>query len=310
VKFVILGNTKLNYSWFVLTFRQGLLLNKHDVFEIDYRTNNVKQIKNKLMNLKADYCFTHLTFHLIHPLKNILNVFFDVNKKVGTKFIHVLCDARHEPRYNSNISGAFYAALLNQTHNLEKFRKYWGIPVFFMPYCSMTYKEMAKPVNELKYNFVFTGSMSHRKRTSFIKKLKNFDLKIIQTQSKQDLRHRTLELAASAKAILSLCTGYEITHYNEVRPWQYLGAGACLLHKKFKGEDDLIPPEIYYEIDFDIKTVGEKLNLALTKDTMPMRKKAFAFMQRYHSSKERIKNVIACLEGKQTTTKSFLKELL
>lgn len=313
MKICILGNTQINYSWFVLTFNQGLQINGHDVYKIDYRSNRPDIIRNKLLEIKARYCFTHLTFHNIYSVPKMMSIFREINNKVGTKFVHVLCDARHEPRYNKDISGAYYAALLNQTHNLNKFQSYWKVPVFYMPYCSMTYSKMSSPMPDLNFDgkLIFTGSLTHPKRAGIVKILERSGIvKVIGTQSKQDLRHRTHELAVSANAILSLCTGYDITHYNEVRPWQYLGAGACLLHKKFAGEDDLIPPDLYYEIDFNINLIKKVYDRACKDDTIPMRKKAFEFMQKHHSSKVRMKNVIACLEGEQDTTKSFLKEIV
>lgn len=309
----ILGNTRLNYSWFVLTHREGLRMNGHEVIEIDYKTTSVSEIYARLVSEKPRYCFTHLTFHQhINPAHIIMAIMKKVKNEVGTKFIHTLCDARHEPRYNGDLSDAFYMAFINQTENLEKFQSYWKIPVIYAPYCAMVQKELAIP--DRKYSFddrlIFTGSpQAHPQRRNFLQRVQQImPLIYLQTQSRNDLRHKTPQFAISAKAILSACIGYDIMHYNEVRPWQYLGAGACLIHRKFKGEDDLIPDDLYLEYNSP-QEVKQQFNRACKDDTMPMRKKAFEFMQKHHNSKVRMHNIVECLEERQYTTNSFIWEI-
>ena len=315
LKIAILGNTRLNYSWFVLTHRQGLKMNGHTVIEIDYKTTPLMEIYNRLVSEKPKYVFTHLTFHQhIHPAPVILDIYKKITKACGAKFIHTLCDARHEPRYNKDISDAFHMAFINQTQNLEKFQNYWKIPVIFAPYCALAQEELAKPVNELTFDnrLIFTGSPgAHKERVDFLRRVQQImPLIYLQTQSANDLRHRTPELSISTKAILSACVGYDIMHYNEVRPWQYLGAGACLIHRKFKGEDDLIPNDLYLEYNSPQEVKEQFARIDVEPEMiMARRKKAFNFIQKYHNSKVRMYNIMECLEERQSTTKSFIWEL-
>ena len=313
MKIVILGNTNLGYSWFVLTVRDGMLQNGHDVIEIDYKTTPLGSIKNILISQKADYVFTHLTFHQqINPAESILQLYEDVNKSVGTKFIHTLNDARHEPRYSGNISNAIYAAFVGQTHNLNKFKGYWGVPTFFWPYSSLTYDKMAEPAPDLMFNeAVFTGSVgAHQDRQQFINKLmKIMPVKIFQTQSSNDIRHRTPELSVSAKSILGLCTMHRgLKHYIDVRMFQYGGAGAVLIARKFDGIDDIIPDDLYYSFDSydNPEYVKELWERSCFEDTWPMRENIFNFMQTHHSAKVRMKETIDVLEGKIKKLNVFL----
>lgn len=313
MKVAILGNTRLQYSWFVLTHRQGLKMNGHEVIEIDYKSTPLHRIYEQIVAEKPRYVFTHLTFHShIHPSDVIMGVYKSIKKACDVKFIHTLCDARHEPRYNKDISDIFHMAFLNQTENLAKFESYWNIPVIYAPYCAMTQGKLANPVSELAFGnqLIFPGTPhAHPERRNFLNKVQQImPLMYLQTQSANDLRHRTPELSISAKAILSACIGYDIMHYNEVRPWQYLGSGACLIHRKFKGEDDLIPDNLYLEYKSP-KEVKEQFERACKEDTLPMRKRAFDFMQRHHNSKVRMYNMIECLEERQNTIKSFIWEL-
>lgn len=300
MKAVIYGNTKLQYSWFFKTFKQGLELNNHNVYLIDYRSTPPANAYRMLEKIKPHVCFTHLTFHKIYSSDVIMNMYRDCRRKLGIKMVHVLMDAREEPRYNSNISHAFDCALLSQTKNLEKFKNYWRIPVHYFPYCSLTYKNMAPVVKSLQFKEpVFTGNpMAHEDRIAFLAKLqKLMSIRTFVTQSANDLRHLTPELSSSAWAILGLCTGYDIDGYMDVRPFQYLGAGAVMIMRKFKGMDNEIPPDLYYSFDSysqaDAELVKEIYNKkCYQKNNIEMRQKAFNFIQQNHSSKVRLKAIM------------------
>lgn len=313
MKCVILGNTNLGYSWFVKTFEQGLMLNSVDVHKIDYKSNNPIDIKIQLMAIKADYVFTHLTFHSIYPLEKILNVFKEVHQKVGTRFIHTLNDARVVDRYMDDISEYIYMAFVGNRACIEECKKAWNIPVFYSPYSSMTYDSIGKPSQDLSIqDMVFTGSpTAHQDRWSFIQKLqKRSKIKIFHTQSNNDLRHRSHTLSISAKCILGLCTGYDIDGYIDVRPFQYLGSGAFMIIRKFKGMSNIIPEDIYIPFngysENDADFVVSEFNKWKVKDTMPMRKSAFDFIQKYHSSKVRLKDIIDVMEQKRDNVRSTL----
>jgi hypothetical protein len=306
LKAVILGNTKLNYSWFVLTYRQGLKLNNVDVYDIDYKSTPIESIKKKLIDIRADYCFTHLSFHQnINPIGKVLQLYKDVNRTVGTKFIHTLNDARTEDRYMGDISDSIYMAFVGNLNCLETCSKAWNIPVFYAPYSSLTYDKMSKPVKDLCFKDpVFTGSpTAHPDRSNFIKKLQKYtSIKIFQTQSKQDLRNRTPELSVSSHAILGLCTGYDIDGYIDVRPFQYLGTGAVLIARKFKNVDHILPPDIYYPFDGYTEDDAKKVvdiykNKCFNKENNLLRDKAFNYIQQNHSCKVRVKSILDILKG-------------
>ncbi len=315
MKCVILGNTNLGYSWFVKTFEQGLMLNNCDVYKIDYKSNKPADIKIQLLALKADYVFTHLTFHNIYPVSNILSVFEYVNKKVGTKFVHTLNDARVVDRYMGDISNAMYMAFVGNRDCINACKKAWKIPVFYAPYSSLTYKDMAKFNKNLAFNdMVFTGSpTAHKDRWDFIQKLqKRTKIKIFQTQSNNDLRHKSHSLSISAKCILGLCTGYNIDGYIDVRPFQYLGSGAFMFIRKFKGMDEIIPNNIYIQFNSyseeDAEFIVNEFKKIKYEDTLPMRKNAFDFIQKYHSSKVRLKDVLDVLKQKRDNVRSTLED--
>jgi hypothetical protein len=119
-------------------------------------------------------------------------------------------------------------------------------------------------------------------------------IKIFKTQSGEDLRNKTRSLSVSAKCILGLCVGYEIDGYMDVRPFQYLGTGAFMIMRKFKGMGSYIPDDLYvpfhsYE---DPKVVKELWNYWKDRNTEKVRKSAFEYVQYHHSCKKRISNAL------------------
>lgn len=306
MKAVILGNTKLNYSWFVLTFRQGLKLNGVEVKEIDYKSTSLAQIKNKILDIKPDLIFTHLSFHShIYPTPSVLQLFKELKNKIDVKIIHTCNDARKKDRYMGDLRGSFDAALVGTYSMVTNCTDAFKIPVFYVPYSSLTYDKLAIPDPKLMFNIpVFTGSPgAHRtgwadNRADFIERLqKIMPIKIFKTQSDEDLRKRTPELSVSAKCILGLCVGYEIDGYIDVRPFQYLGTGAFMIMRKFMNMDKVIPDDLYvpfYDYN-DPEAVKNLWNYWKNKDNSERRIKAFDYIQQNHSSKVRIKQVLDVL---------------
>jgi hypothetical protein len=306
MKAVILGNTKLGYSWFVLTFTQGLMLNGVNTGHIDYKSTPLQQIKKKILDFKPDMIFTHLSFHNhIHPIDRVLNFFKDIKNHIDVKVVHTCNDARTEDRYMGDISGAFDLALVGSFPMVMNCEKAFKVPVFFCPYSSLTYDKMANFAPDLAFkNPVFTGSPgAHRtgwadNRAVFIEKLQQImPIKIFKTQSGNDLRSRTPELSVSAKCILGLCVGYEIPGYMDVRPFQYLGTGAFMIMRKFNGMDEFIPDDLYVPFhNYDDPRYVKKLwDRYKDKDTTEMRENAFNYIQQNHSSMRRMQSVLSLI---------------
>jgi len=306
-KAIIIGNTNLGYSWFVLTHKQGLKLNDVSVFEIDYKSTSLSTISKNILQLKPNYIFTHLSFHShIHPTDRILQFFRDIKNKIDVKVVHTCQDARTHDRYMGDLRGAFDAAFVGTYAMVANCIDAFKIPVFYMPYSALTYDKMANIDPKLEFQVpVFTGSPgAHRtgwadNRASFIEDLqKIMNIKIIKTQSGEDLRAKTPELSVSAKCILGLCVGYEIDGYMDVRPFQYLGTGAFMIMRKFKGMDNYIPDDLYVPFHSykNPVLVRELWNEWKNRDTWAMRKAAFDYVQFYHSSEKRIGQVLSQLD--------------
>jgi len=302
LKVVLLGNTKLGYSWFILTHRQGLQMNEVEVIDLDYKSHSLQQIKKFILDVKPDYVFDHMSMHeSVNTISNVLTTFKEIANH-GIKIVHFCHDARTYDRYMGNLQGIFHMGFVGTHEMVNNCEDAWDIPVFYSPYSSLCYERMANPAPDLQFKeAVFTGSPnSHPDRASFIQRLsKKIPIKIFQTQSGQDLRHRTPELSASAKCILGLCTGYNIPGYIDVRPFQYLGTVACFIARKFK--ENIIPEDIYFPFySYDNEGVEQAVfhyNMIQKLDTREIQEIAFNYIQQHHSCKVRIKDVLDKLGG-------------
>ena len=115
----------------------------------------------------------------------------------------------------------------------------------------------------------------------------------------------------SAYAILGLCTGYDIDYYIDVRPFQYMGSGAVMITRRFKGMDDIIPPDLYFP--FDGYTASDAAlvkyiydEYCYKKDNLRMRVKAFKYMQEHHSSMIRMRDIMDVIMGKKDKVRNFI----
>lgn len=313
MKAILLGNTRLNYSWFILTTRAGLKLNGYNVYEIDYKSTPLNIIRQKILDIKPDIIFTHLSFHNhIYPTETILQLFRDIKRQIDVKIVHTCQDCRTSDRYMNDLRGSFDFAFVGTEAMLKNCSNAFKIPVFYTLYSALPYDKMAEFDPSLAFReLVFTGSRNaHRNnydvnRADFLERLfKKVPMKFFQTQSGNDLRKKTPELSISCSSILGACVGYSKKYfgYFDVRYWQYMGTGACFIARRFTNRN-IIPDDLYWGFDsYDnnaIEQIKEYHQRSLKEDTMPMRIKAFNFIQKYHSCKQRIKDQLDCIEGKK-----------
>ena len=102
-------------------------------------------------------------------------------------------------------------------------------------------KELADIDKTYKCNMAFTGgldnSVHHQERKNFINGLKPIGIKLFPTAETGNTRFQTAELASSASSVLGVQMGKDIKGYQDVRPFQYIGAGALYYHDKHPSID-------------------------------------------------------------------------
>lgn len=323
MKILVIGNTGIDiaraYSWFVKNVYEGVSILGHEVRGIDFHSISTDVLRNKIYEYKPEIIFTHLTFHKkgLQRLSEILELYGKARKKFGCKIVHYLFDGRSTPRYYGDISHAFDCAFVSQTESISKLSQIWRIPVYFSHYACQKYKEIGKFDKSINIGnkLVYTGNIGSypEGRGKFLKDLqKIMDLQIFITQSKNDMRNKTLKLSATAKIILSISSGYNIKHFIDTRPWQYLGAGAFLIQKVFKDMKDIIPSNLFAPFyDFDTYLVKDLYDYWMNnkKERKQIQKRAFDFMQKYHTCDRRMKDTLNVIFEKREKIRIFRKDL-
>lgn len=318
LRIALIGNIIREYSAFVLGVRQGIFLLGHQYRGIDFRMSSIKFMTMLLEEFKPDYIFTHMILNeKIGKTPQTLDMLREIKEKFGTRVIHTMQDARDDSRYPHDISRGVDIGLLNQTQNLNRFEKTWKIPCYYWPYGCLKQDKIAEPVNKLEYKFIYTGNVEkgiYEERTKFVFDIQDQipGLKITKTQARGDLRSRTPELAASATAVLGVGLRYDIGGYIDVRPFQYLGAGALLITHEYKGMSRVFEYGKHLVVfnGYDVDTVKMLLEYYVEnkEEATRIRKDGFEYTQRCHNYTIRVGDVIDVLEGRRDRPRVFMED--
>ena len=318
IRIACFGDWGRYFSYFLGGVQEGAIRNGCWFRPVDIR-QNWKRIRKNIEEFKPDILFAHMLFSTeIHPIDKTLKELRKIRGRLGTKIYYHLGDARIEPRYPHDISGSVDACLVNQTGNLQYFSRLWRVPTYYWPYGCFYQKEIAAPVKKFMHPMVFTGRLNdkgiHAHRTAFIDKLQQYvGVTTYPSNEYPDTKLLTAEIAASARAVLGVCAGYDIPGYMDVRPFQYAGAGAFLLQRYYLDMEKVFIADkhmVWFKHDdpaklFDLYTEWTKRPRRVQK----VREEGFAFCQTHHSMYHRVKDVIDITYGSATDTRVFLEDL-
>jgi len=180
-------------------------------------------------------------------------------------------------------------------------------------------EDIADPVPEFGDDVAFTGaldrSVHHGPRTRFVEELRpHIQVTVYPTPHSGNTRFQTPEQSASAKAILGFQMGEDIPLYLDVRPFQYIGAGALFFHDRSESMKKFFVEGSHY-IAFErnnVKDFLEKYNHYVNKhpeEGRAVRRKGFDYCQRFHSAEARIRFVFDVLEGRTTKPRIYLNDI-
>jgi len=236
--------------------------------------------------------------------EKIFQLLRDAKKKWGSYNCYHIGDARKEPRYPYDISDFMDLGLVNNLE-YERWGKIWNIQCINWPYPVLYQKGISSVDERFKSDIVFTGALGsnthHIERTIFIQQLKDkgINIKTYPDETYGNSRFLTAEISASAKAVLGSQMGKEVFGYVDVRPFQYIGSGALYMQEKHKNIEQFFRSGEHY-ISFEEGNVDsflEEYNKYNNK-SKKIRKYGFTYCQNYHSTEERIRNIINMYEGK------------
>lgn len=321
IRIAVLGDWDLYFSYFLNGMQEGAIRNGCWFRPLNIRSPWDK-IRENIWEFRPDILGCHMIFSKEpHGPEKHLMEFAKFKKTLNTAIFYHAGDVRTEPRYPDDISKSIDFCLVNQTESLSKFSNYWKVPCYYWPYGCLHQDSIAAVDGRFEHNLVFTGRLSssptsiHRQRTEFIEKIQAL-MPITTYPNKEypDTKLLTAEISASAKAVLGVCTGYDIAGYMDVRPMQYPGAGAFLLQRRYKGMERVIVDKqhmVLFRSD-DPNNFVELYNdwMAKPKEISRIRKSAFEFFQKYHSYERRVQDILNLVYGVATNTRVFLEDVL
>ena len=303
-RIVILGNIIDYYSYFTYGMLEGAIRNGAWAKTVQLIGRSVKDIRDELVWFKPHFIIAHMIFG---PLRNdVLSMLHDLRRKMGTKVVYHMGDARMTPRYPHPINEWVDLGLVN--HGMfDHFSAIWRIPCIHFPYMCFYQKDIADFDHRYASAIAFTGdfdsSTHHGPRKAFVNNLKRLiKIKTYPTPETGNTRFQTAELAASSDAVLGMQMGTDIPLYQDVRPFQYIGAGAVYFHDECEGIDTFFMPGkhyIPYERDNAKHLIEQYNKYVISKPDRgySIRRAGFEFCQKYHSTKERVASIIRYFEG-------------
>jgi hypothetical protein len=303
---IVLGNIQTYYSHFLHGTLEGAILNGAWAKPVQYNGRPLQLIKNEIDFIKPHFVFAHMIFGPFR--EDVLNYLADIRKRYGTMIIYHMGDARTTPRYPNNIDQWVDLGLVNHGQ-YESFSDIWSIPTIHWPYMCFQQKDIADTDKRFLGELAFTGdlveSKHHGARRNFIHQLKQkLPMKLYPTPQTGNTRFLTAELSSSSKGVLGMQMGTNIHLYQDVRPFQYCGAGAVYYHDQCEAIDKFFEPHVHY-VPYErnnVNSLKEQYDIYSNDNEKRknIRRNAFDYCQRYHSTKKRIKSVFDYFEGKDT----------
>jgi len=318
IRIATLGDWDNYFSYFLSGTMEGAIQNGCWFRPINIRIGK-KQIKDNIIEFRPHILFAHMLYsQILKEPEGTRNILRKLRQSLNMKVYYHLGDARTEPRYPHNISDHVDGCLINQTENLDKFSSIWGVPCYYWPYGCFYQERIAEPIKEFSHDLVFTGRLSnkgvHAHRTNFVRKLqKIMPIKLYPDDNYIDTKLLTAEVAASAKAVLGVCAGYNIEGYMDVRPFQYPGAGAFLMQRYYIGMYRVVVDEehmvIFRHDDVDKFVELYKKWMDKPEEINRIRNTAFEFFQKHHSYYNRVWDIINITFNNAEKCKIFLEDL-
>ena len=217
-------------------------------------------------------------------------------RKAGAKVLLHDGDPRPHARYPYDVSRAVDLVLCN--HKLD--RSVWGVPQMFWPFGCFAMGRPAERTEDLRATLAFTGTLQtgglYDERTTCLKALDDLGVLSVFPGDSESVNTflRTPELATSAEAVIGF--GRPDIGWIDTRVFQYPGAGGVLLHddvaEDFTGMEDGVH---YVKVDrYSVDSILRGLEKAKKMGPV-IRANAFAYMQRFHTWDQRVRQALARL---------------
>jgi hypothetical protein len=305
LRIACLGDYDNYLSYFTYGVMEGSIRAGHLFRPVPFFNSSLLEIKKQILWFKPHILLTHMIFGCsnYYSQESVFQMLSEL-KNQGIFIAYHAGDARLNPRYKGDISRFADLGLLNQD-NISYYSSIWKIPVIRWPYMCLYQDRIADPINIFKCRVAFTGELGagvHTERTEFIHRLikTGIDVKLFPTQQSGNTRFQTAELAASADTVLGMQMERSLRGYLDVRPFQYIGAGAVYLHDKCPQMIDYFIAGEHY-LEYDKNDPHSVCAILCSMDRHPemaraIRENGFKYCQAKHSTKERVEQIVGQYE--------------
>lgn len=297
LRIVGLGDYAGYYSYFTYGILEGAI-RCGAWFRPIHLFQELNQVKEQIDFFKPHIILAHCIFNRRpHRREDVFQLLVDVKKRWGTKVYYHMGDARSEARYPHDVSTFLDGALVNNLE-LHKWSDTWHIPCIHWPYMALYQKEILEADDAFKAAVVFTGSLGgehHEERGEFIRKLarNGVGVKVYPDDVWGNTRFLTAEVSASSGVIIGTQMGGDIHGYVDVRPWQYIGAGALFFHEKHKNISLYFEDRVHYVAFGGVEEFMSLYMMYAQNDRgRKVREKGFAYCQSEHSTLQRMQAII------------------
>ena len=316
LRIVGLGDYANYYSYFTYGVLEGAI-RCGAWFRPVHLFQTLDDVKSQIDFFKPHIILAHCIFNRRpHKREDVFQLLSDFRRKYGTKIYYHMGDARAEPRYPHDISPFVDGALVNNLE-LDKWSSIWGVPCIHWPYMALYQKAMAEPDDRFFADVVFTGSLGakegyHAERTSFIDELKELlNVKTYPDEVWGNSRFLTAEVSSSSKAVIGTQMGGGVEGYVDVRPWQYIGAGALYFHERHPSMDYYFREDYHYVAFTEIEEFLNKYNWYLDHPVAAkaVRAAGFEYCQKWHNTMHRMNRVLNLYDDMEPYPPTKLKEI-
>lgn len=314
---VALGDWNGYLSHFLLGVQEGAVRCGAWFRGIQLVGQDVSAMEQQLDFVKPHLILAHMIFNKNQiPMEQVHALLQRTKKKHGTTIAYHAGDARVIPRYPHPINHIVDLALVNHLM-LKEFGDIWKVPCYHWPYPCLYQKDIGPLDKRYVCDLAFTGALAeaehihHGPRSAFLERLARAGLKasIFPNEWSGNTRMQTAELSASAKGVLGVQMGTDLPGYQDVRPFQYIGAGAVYFHDNAEQMRLFFEPYKHY-VEYDR---GDEHNFKAMwnkyQDSQKIRKEGFKLCQQWHSAEARMQFVFDLLNGKVNKPRIYLEDV-
>lgn len=298
MKSLMLGDVDHYVSPYMRGVKQAMALLGHVHAEVSIRLP-AKVIDQRLRLWQPDIIWTHMLLWAPQGSAHVNHLIAVIEAASARGALVVLHDGDAKPatRYPRDISGWCDLALVNHAY----YRSEWRVPTLRWPYFAPAQAAIAAPVESLRCGLFFAGTIgagaTYAARSKLLGTVGARGVNVCTPVAGTNTLDRTSEIAASADAVLGFGRP-DVPGWVDTRVFQYPGAGGILLHDDVQG---YLEPWVHFvpyqsgSADSIVEALARLRSIG-DEARRDLRRRAFAHVQKHHSSVVRVRQVLAQLE--------------